>query len=180
MHRINRSAFCLLLLLFFHCAPYYVSRHADEASRQQVYAESLSRWNQIAVATQDQRWYPLLSAIRSFLGTPYQAGGMSRQGVDCSGFVSLVYREGYRYQLPHNAHQIYLMSQKIPISELTMGDLVFFSNRSGRRMAHVGIYLKDDFFAHASESYGVVISNLNAASYRDSFRGGGRILDWNR
>jgi cell wall-associated NlpC family hydrolase len=177
---IKASIVCLLMLLCLHCAPYYADRSADDASRQYRYNESLARWEQIATATKDQRLYPLLSAIRSYLGTPYQTAGMSRQGVDCSGLVVVVFREGYRYQLPHNAHQIYRLSQQIPVAELAMGDLVFFSNQSGRQMTHVGIYLKDNFFVHASESYGVIISNLNASGYRSTFRGGGRILDWIR
>ncbi|MDZ7340487.1 MAG: NlpC/P60 family protein [candidate division KSB1 bacterium] len=171
---------CWLGLLFFHCAPYYGGRQSNDAARQQVYAESLSRWEQIAAATQDQRLYPLLSAIRSYLGTPYQAAGMSRQGLDCSGLVALVFRESYGFQLPHNAHQIYSLSQKIFQPELAMGDLVFFSYRNDRQMTHVGIYLRDDFFAHASERYGVIISDLKASSYRSSFRGAGRILNRNR
>lgn len=177
---IKASIVCLLMLLCLHCASYYAGRSADDVSRQYRYEESLARWEQIATATKDQRLYPLLSAIRSYLGTPYQTAGLSRQGVDCSGLVVLVFREGYRYQLPHNAHQIYRLSHQIPIAELAMGDLVFFSNRNSRQMTHVGIYLMDNFFAHASESYGVIISNLNAAGYRSTFRAGGRILDWIR
>jgi cell wall-associated NlpC family hydrolase len=61
---------------------------------------------------------------------------------------------------------------------LILGDLVFFSNQSRIKVTHVGIYLGNNYFVHASESYGVTISGLTGTVYRSSFFGAGRIMKW--
>ncbi|OQX84094.1 hypothetical protein B6D60_09745, partial [candidate division KSB1 bacterium 4484_87] len=110
------------------------------------------------------------------LGTPYIFGGEDRRGLDCSGFVSVIFRDVYGIKLPHNASQQFVRSQRIPISQLATGDLVFFDNNYSGRIDHVGIYLDDGYFAHASATFGVVVSNLRENYYRSRVKSGGRIL----
>lgn len=88
-------------------------------------------------------------------GTPYQLGGISRSGIDCSGFVQVTFRDLFGMDLPRTTEQQLRIGQPIHRAQLQSGDLVFF--RNGR---HVGIYLEDHKFLHASTTNGVMISSL--------------------
>ncbi len=92
-------------------------------------------------------------------GTRYRYGGLSHDGVDCSGFTLLTYKELFGQDLPRTVQEQIKEGTKISKSSLRAGDLVFF--KTGRSQRHVGIYLEDDLFIHASRSKGVMISNLN-------------------
>jgi cell wall-associated NlpC family hydrolase len=118
-----------------------------------------------------------LNQIKYYLGTMYKYGGNSRQGMDCSGFVSVVFRESFDVALPHNASQIHRKCQKIAPRELNLGDLVFFRTAKTKKIDHVGIYLVKNYFVHASVSHGVVVSELTAQYYRSRFAGAGRIIN---
>jgi len=97
------------------------------------------------------------------------------RGTDCSGFVLNVYRSVYGKNLARNsADMLRLNCRSIPMQNLREGNLVFFAtNRNSRRVSHVGVYLKDGKFAHASSSRGVIISNLNETYYRQRWVSGG-------
>lgn len=88
-------------------------------------------------------------------GTPYRIGGISRSGIDCSGFVQVTFRDLFGMDLPRTTEQQLRVGQPIHRAQLQSGDLVFF--RNGR---HVGIYLEDHKFLHASTTRGVMISSL--------------------
>jgi probable lipoprotein NlpC len=89
-------------------------------------------------------------------GTPYRLGGTSRNGIDCSAFVQITYRDLFGIDLPRTAREQVSVGQRVSRRSLQTGDLVFF-----RRGGHVGIYLQNDQFLHASTSQGVKISNMN-------------------
>ncbi len=89
-------------------------------------------------------------------GTPYRLGGQSRSGIDCSAFVQLTFNDLFGIRLPRTTSQQVHVGQKISKSDLQTGDLVFF--RGGR---HVGIYLENEKFLHASTRLGVTISDMN-------------------
>jgi lipoprotein Spr len=116
----------------------------------------------------------LFSFIDSWWGTPYRYGGDSRSGIDCSAFVQALYAAVFGITtIPRTAQEQYDDSKKIKhISRLKEGDLVFFRIRS-RHISHVGIYLQNDKFVHASFSSGVMISDLNDHYWRRYFAGGG-------
>ena len=117
----------------------------------------------------------VLLEIVSLLGVPYEYGGAERGGMDCSAFTEAVYGNALRLRLPRSTSDQYREGTEIGRDRLRFGDLVFF-NTTGESPSHVGIYIEDDLFAHASVSYGVTISSMESSYYRDRFIGARRII----
>lgn len=117
----------------------------------------------------------LTAAIKSYLGVPYRFGGATKNGMDCSGFVSRVYRDGIDLKLPHRARSMFKLGRSVSRNRLGFGDLVFFENIENYGVSHVGIYVGDGKFAHASSSRGVVISDFNLDYYKKRYVGARRI-----
>ena len=112
----------------------------------------------------------------SWLGVPYRGGGTTRRGVDCSGLTSAIYKKVYHKNLERNSDdQRKKDCRKVKKGKLHEGDLVFFHNgRKKKRATHVGIYLKDRKFIHASTSHGVIISTLDEEYWKKHWLSGGR------
>lgn len=89
----------------------------------------------------------------------YQLGGLSKNGIDCSGFVSVVYRQGFGIHLPRTTAQQAKLGHNIQQRRLRPGDLVFF--KTGKTKRHVGIYIGGRRFIHASTTKGVTTSSLD-------------------
>ncbi|MBT8140653.1 MAG: C40 family peptidase [Gammaproteobacteria bacterium] len=114
----------------------------------------------------------LASHFARWKGTPYRFGGNSRSGIDCSGFVYVTFRDVLGITTPRTTAQLVKAGKRINEKQLSPGDLVFFN--TGGRQRHVGIYIGDGKFMHASTSRGVVSSRLDspywARAYRESRR----------
>ena len=112
----------------------------------------------------------------SWLGVPYRNGGTSKRGVDCSGFTSSIYNKVYHKKLERSSEEQRKKDcRKISKGKLREGDLVFFHNgRKKKRATHVGIYLKNGKFIHASTSRGVIISQLKDSYWEKHWLSGGR------
>lgn len=117
----------------------------------------------------------LYQFIYEWIGTPYRLGGHTKKGIDCSKFAYEVYDKVFNTTLGHNSRNIYTQVSPVKKEDLKSGDLVFFKIRS-KSITHVGVYLGDDKFAHASSSRGVMISNLNEAYWKRYYFDGGRML----
>ena len=116
----------------------------------------------------------LYASIEKWLGTPYRYAGKSLEGIDCSSFVNKIYESAYCYLLTGNSADLFKKVTPLPLNKLAEGDLVFFKiNR--KTISHVGVYLGDNKFAHASRTKGVVISDLNHPYYKKYFVKGGRV-----
>lgn len=115
----------------------------------------------------------LYAAIDAWYGTPYQYGGCSKSGIDCSCFVDEIYKAVYGIKLHRVAADIQKDVRLIGRSQLKEGDVVFFTNSNGK-VSHVGIYLKDDMFVHSSTSRGVMVSKLSNTYWNSHFYKGGR------
>lgn len=112
----------------------------------------------------------------AWIGVPYRPGGDSKRGTDCSGLTGQLYNKVYRTRLPRSTDEQKAESNKVAKRNLREGDLVFFSSsRSRRKVAHVGIYLKDGKFVHASTSSGVIVSRLDEKYYTQHWLSGGRV-----
>ena len=116
----------------------------------------------------------LKKEIDGWLGVPYKYGGTSKQGVDCSGFCGNVFKTVYHITLGRSAQDIYDQSKPVNRSAVREGDLVFFKINSSR-VSHVGIYLSDNKFVHASTSRGVMISDLDEAYWTKYYFACGRV-----
>jgi len=116
----------------------------------------------------------LFHFVYDWIGTPYRFGGSSKKGIDCSAFTKELYSEVFNLDIKRNSRDIFSMVSPVGKDELKEGDLVFFKIHS-RRISHIGIYLGNNRFAHAS-SKGVAISSLDDAYYSRYFYKGGRLL----
>ncbi len=121
--------------------------------------------------------YALYKEGERWLGVKYVYGGSSLGGTDCSGMVMEIYKKVYGKKLQRNSAAIMDKNcKKISKHKLKEGDLVFFATGNNRkRISHVGIYLKDNKFIHASSSRGVVVSDLNEAYYERNYVCAGRV-----
>lgn len=110
--------------------------------------------------------------IDDWMGTPHRTGGLDRNGMDCSAFVGLLYREIYRQNLPRTSRDMAENVKRKYENQLREGDLVFFSF-GGRNIDHVGIYLRNGKFVHVSTRKGVIISDLKDTWYYRYFKRAG-------
>lgn len=121
-----------------------------------------------------------VECAKSYLGTPYVWGGTSRSGVDCSGLVYLAAQEAGLGTLPRTAKTLYGITSKISKSDLSAGDLVFFS--SGSSISHVAIYVGDNQILHAvseGSNTGVITSKLSQDYWKNHYYSSGRIMSNN-
>lgn len=106
--------------------------------------------------TEQQTLQQLYAQHQQWQGTPYRLGGQSRSGIDCSAFVQTTFSDRFGITLPRTTGQQITVGKQVAKAELQAGDLVFFRNGQ-----HVGIYLEEDKFLHASTRLGVTISSMN-------------------
>ena len=118
----------------------------------------------------------LYQSIDGWYGTPYKLGGTTKDGIDCSAFVQTIFLSAFGVTLPRVAKDQYKITRHISRTELQEGDLLFFNTRGG--VSHVGIYLQNNKFVHASVS-GVTISDMFEPYYVKHFIAAGRVTKMN-
>ncbi len=102
-------------------------------------------------------------------GTPYRIGGQSRNGIDCSGFVQKTFMDRFDIPLPRMTKDQAKYGHFIEKEDIQTGDLVFFKTGRGPNGYHVGIYVKEDKFLHASTKGGVIYSSLNSPYWKNAY-----------
>ncbi|MDR3346713.1 MAG: C40 family peptidase [Campylobacteraceae bacterium] len=176
----------LLLFLLVSCGvkqaePKVIEQPIQEAqpelNEQPEEQEAMEELSKPEIITQDDNSSLLYTAIGNWLGVPYKKGGMSKRGVDCSALVVLVYQEVYGKTLSRTTNSMFQSSTRLKRSELQEGDLVFFHTRHNNKKTvnHVGIYLKEDKFVHASSSKGVMVSSLDNPYFQRVWISGGKV-----
>jgi len=115
----------------------------------------------------------LFAAIDEWFGTRYQLGGSTKKGIDCSALTQILFQNVYGVELPRTAREQHKVARPVSRVELKEGDLLFFNTRGG--VSHVGIYLQNNKFVHASTSGGVTITDLFDEYWMKRFIGVGRI-----
>ncbi|QPH40048.1 C40 family peptidase [Pedobacter endophyticus] len=109
---------------------------------------------------------PLYKFITDWTGVKYRFGGLDKNGIDCSGFAYLLEKEIYGVTLPRISRDQANFARKKNYGALQEGDLVFFSF-GGNDVDHVGVYLNNGFFVHASTTRGVIVDDLNLPAYQN-------------
>jgi lipoprotein Spr len=166
---------CFLLPLWTSCG----SRHklsteqnsistATELKIRQKYAALLG------VPEKDLDNLPLYEFIDKWTGTPYLYGGKTKNGIDCSGFTEKLFLEVYHKELIGSSADLFKLCRMESMEKLREGDLVFFKIESDK-ISHVGVYLANGKFVHATVHRGVMIDDLKEAYYTKYYYKGGRI-----
>jgi lipoprotein Spr/probable lipoprotein NlpC len=158
---LRNKTFCTVFLLMFMSGCSWVP------FREKPYEPSFTDLSEIEKKLYDE--------FRRWQGTPYVHGGNNTKGIDCSGFVIKIYEKLFGILLPRDTIQQATMGIFVPKDRLQVGDLVFFSQYS-RKINHVGIYLKNGKFIHASTSKGVMISRLDIAYWQNAYHAARRII----
>jgi len=116
----------------------------------------------------------LVLEMDSWLGIPYKYGGNSKNGTDCSGMIQQIYKNVYGIQLHRSAFDMQKDVELISLEKAKLGDIVFFKIDQNK-VSHVGLYIGDKKFIHASTSKGVIISSLDEDYYKTRFYAMGRV-----
>lgn len=142
----------------------------------EISSEFLNKYaNVIGLMPRAMSNYMLYKFIDEWYGVKYTYGGNDKSGIDCSAFVQKLYEEVFCTNLVRTARDQFRSCNMIwDVDNLIEGDLVFFKTR-GRSISHVGIYLANNFFVHASTSGGVMISSLTETYWSKRFAGAGKI-----
>lgn len=172
MKALNIYAWVILLLVLVACKTSKQKTHQENHKTSRKEVAVLSEKLNLEVSRTDN--LTLYSFVADWLGVPHKDGGCEKTGTDCSCFVRMAYEQTYQKNIPRNSAEMFKQSARIDTTELREGDLVFFKIKSSK-VSHVGIYLKDNWFAHVSSSRGVMINNLNEKYYRTYFAGAGRV-----
>lgn len=158
----------------------------DESKKNDSNPAEKVKQTEEAEVTVDNIWtVDLKTWADSWKGVPYRSGGMSKSGTDCSGFSSMLYKEVFQILLQRQSKMQYQKDCKKIIkkkADLQKGDLLFFvtngKSMSTENISHVGVYVGDNIFVHASSSKGVVYSSLLDAYYVKTYLIGGRVIEF--
>jgi cell wall-associated NlpC family hydrolase len=145
------SALLFVTIILTGCAGTHDSHKTAEYASPARKRIALSNTNKIKRT--------LYSQFKSWKSVRYKSGGLSKRGVDCSGFVYLTFINRFGIELPRTTALQARAGSRVAKNKLKAGDLVFF--KTGVKVRHVGIYIEDSKFIHASTSKGVTISSLN-------------------
>jgi lipoprotein Spr len=155
-------------------------RLADEPSRipaispEMLYELQFKYAILLDVPVEELMDHKLIEFLENWYGTRYRMGGRDKTGVDCSAFVQSFMSSMYGIAVPRTSQEQYQQSQRIKKDELKEGDLVFFKTQRRKGISHVGVYLRNNKFVHASTSSGVMISDLGEEYFARRYAGCGR------
>ena len=119
----------------------------------------------------------VIETARRYEGTPYRHGGTTAAGLDCSGFIVLIFREALGITPPRTSSGLYTWSVLIPLERAQPGDFLFFTTGTGRSITHVALYLGNRRFIHSASSgaeTGVIISSMDEPYWAGTFASAGR------
>jgi len=142
-----------------------------ETSENSFYATYSNKLGIKLNGTEDKN---LIKEVSEWIGAPYKYGGADRNGTDCSGFTMAVYKKVYHINLFRSSSEQVKNTDSINKSDLRCGDLVFFKI-SDNNISHVGLYIADDKFVHASTKRGVVVNDLSEDYYVRHYVSSGRV-----
>ncbi len=147
---------CLSVLIFGGCSTVSTTPITTTKKPEQLQLDDQTALIK-ALYQQHEQWQ----------GTPYQLGGVTKQGIDCSAFVQKIYQMQLGHTLPRTTLQQQQVGKPVQKTQLQAGDLVFF--KTGQKLRHVGIYIENERFIHASTSKGVIISSLSNPYWQKAY-----------
>lgn len=158
----------LIFILFTGCIPNNIEQvqKEDNLSIIEKQKEANLLYIQEALADFYQEWK----------NVKYKFGGESKKGIDCSAFTQRVFKEKFNLEIPRTTRTQVKIGETVKKSELELGDLIFF--KTGKRDRHVGIYIGEGKFMHASIK-GVKITNLDKPFYKKSYWVSKRVINQN-
>ncbi|TNJ39001.1 NlpC/P60 family protein [Chlorobaculum thiosulfatiphilum] len=128
----------------------------------------------VPVQVSERAFRAMLDSIEESKGVKYRFGGSSPEGFDCSGFVQYLYNRSFQMMLPRTSTELALVGPIIRKDHLQPGDLVFFA--AGADITHVGVYIGNKQFAHASTRAGISVNALYQSYYNTNFAFGTRVI----
>lgn len=170
MVRRLSAIFLVIFFVMVSCKGPSKKSGATSSAERKTYA-ALSE--KLGIVVDEHSHIKLLEVVVGWLGVPYRDNACTKEGTDCSGFVQAVYKEAYGKTISRNTQGMLKEVRKVDKEQLQQGDLVFFSIQS-KKVSHVGIYLRDQKFVHASTKKGVMVNDLNEPYYANTFTTGGR------
>lgn len=167
------TIFILLVFSAISCSPVRKTTKTKKETKDENFKKTYSEKLKIKLDGSENKL--LISTVADWLGVPYKFGECTKQGTDCSCLVQNIYKTVYKKDVSRNTVDIYNKDiEVISKNILKEGDIVFFKIAS-QKPDHVGIYLKDGYFVHASNKKGVIISNLNEDYFQKYFYCAGRV-----
>ena len=152
---LKRNILFLIAIIFF----------LSSCGTRKYTVKSDTKASKAADAMANLKSKPLYRFITDWTGVRYRFGGLDKNGVDCSGFAFLLEKEIYGVTLPRISREQANMVKRKNIDNLKEGDLVFFSF-GGNDVDHVGVYLNNGFFVHASTTRGIVVDDITLPAYQ--------------
>lgn len=116
----------------------------------------------------------IMDQYASWKGVRYRLGGSTRNGIDCSAFVQRTFQEQFGMTLPRSTSEQKDIGKSISRNKLVIGDLVLF--KAGSTGRHIGIYIGNNQFVHASTSSGVIISSMDEPYWNKRYNQARRVL----
>ncbi len=168
---LKYSILSICFFYFFSCKHHRTSTKSSESSNHSIrkkYAEKLG------VSESEIKNEKLYQFINDWYGVKYKYGGKDKAGVDCSGLTAALYLTVYKKTISSNTKDLVGEVKKVKESDLKEGDLVFF-NTNGKSISHVGVYLQNNKFVHASTKKGVMISDMNEPYFKQTYVSSGKV-----
>lgn len=166
--KLHDILFWIVVMILSGCS---TTRHIENIKSKEVYET-------LGLNKERKDNFALYKEAAAWLHVPHVEGGTSHNGIDCSFLVFTIYKTVYNKTLERNSAAILKKNcKRINRKKLKEGDLVFFntSGKSKLHVNHVGIYLKDHKFLHASTSKGVIVSDLDEIFYQKAWICGGSV-----
>lgn len=163
-----------ILLIGYGCRHKKDSVKTVTKAKAEAKVGSAAFKEKMGITNKEIRDSKLYSFISDWYGAPYKYGGCEKTGVDCSCFTINLFDKVYGKKMPRTAGEIYKECEKLNVDSANEGDLIFFKINSNS-ITHVGVYLRDKKFVHASTTRGVLVNSLSETYYSKYFYAAGKL-----
>lgn len=171
---LKYSLFSICFFYLFSCKHQRSTTKTSESSTKTSSSIKKKYAEKLGVSESDIKNEKLYQFINDWYGVKYKYGGKDKGGIDCSGLTAALYLAVYKKIISSNTKDLVNEVKKIKESDLKEGDLVFF-NTNGKSISHVGVYLQNHKFVHASTKKGVMVSDMNEPYFKQTYVSSGRV-----